>query len=236
MAHILVAEREPDDAAAIEAALRETHHQVTVAATGAQAWELLSRASADLVILSMEIADFRGKELLRRLRAARELRHLPVIVRSRTPDEVDRVLAFELGADDMVDAEGSLRELALRVRAVLRRAGSRRRRRLRGPIPVGDLEFDPDRRELRLQGERRRLTPVECRLLVALVEQPDRVWRRDELLRRVWDAVDVDRRTVDSQVRRLRTKLGDAATLLETVRGVGYRLRIAHGSAQSPRS
>ncbi len=236
MAHILVAEKEPDDAAAIEAALREAHHDVTIAETGAKAWDRLCAEPADLVLLSLEIADFRGKELLRRVRASRALRNVPVIVRSNAPDEIDRVLAFELGADDMVSSDGSLRELALRVRAVLRRASARRRRRIRGPIAVGELEFRPEKRELRLGAERRRLTPVECRLLVTLVEQPERVWRRDELLRRVWDAVDVDARTVDSQVRRLRTKLGEAAELIETVRGVGYRLRLAHTSAQSPRS
>jgi len=236
VAHILVAESEPNDAAAIAAALRDAHHAVTIAETGAGAWECLCDRPADLVLLSLEIADYQGKELLRRVRASSVLHHLPVIVRSNAPDEVDRVLAFELGADDIVDAHGSLRELALRVRAVLRRAGARRRRRARGPISVGELEFRPEQRELRLGAERRRLTPVECRLLVTLAEQPDRVWRRDELLRRVWDAVEVDARTVDSQVRRLRTKLGEAAELIETVRGVGYRLRLAHASAQSPRS
>jgi len=199
-------------------------------------WELLCHGPADLVLLSLEVADFRGKELLRRVRASRVLRHLPVIVRLEADDEIDRVLAFELGADDVVRADGSLRELALRVRAVLRRTSARRKRRIRGPIAVGELEFRPEQRELRRGSERRRLTPVECRLLVTLVEQPDRVWRRCELLRRVWDAVDVDARTVDSQVRRLRTKLGEAGSRIETVRGVGYRLRLAHSSAQSPRS
>ncbi len=234
MAHVLVAEPEPRVADAIRAALDDAHHRVSLAHSGEKAWDALCEGAIDLLILSLELRGGRGKELLRRIRGSRAYRSLPVIARCEEPDEIDRVLAFELGADDLVSAQASLRELALRVRAVLRRANARRRRRAKDPIAFGALEFRPGSRELLIGTSRRRLTPIESRLLAVLVERPDRVWRREELLHRVWTRTDVDHRTVDSQVRRLRGKMGEAAHLLETVRGVGYRLRTDRSAAQSP--
>ena len=234
MAKILLAERDPVVIEAASAALREHHHAVVGAEDGETAWSELGRDRFDLLLLSLELHSMRAAELLRRVRGARSLTSLPVIVRSEHADEVNRVLAFELGADDFVGSEVSFRELALRVRAVLRRSSRRLRRRREDPFSIGGLEFRPKSRELLVGSSKQRLTPVENRLLVVLLEQPDRVWRREELLHRVWAQLEVGRRTVDSQVRRLRNKMGGAAHLLETVRGVGYRLRLDQSSAQSP--
>jgi len=234
VAHVLIAEPKRTVAEAIRDVLSNAHHTVTLARSGAEVWDALSEGAIELLVLSLELRGNRGKELLRRIRGSSTHRRLPVIARCEAPDEIDRVLAFELGADDLVSAQSSLRELALRVRAVLRRANGRRKRRDRDPIALGSLEFRPASRELHDSGIRTQLTPIETRLLATLVERPDQVWRREELLLRVWAQMDVDQRTVDSQVRRLRGKMGNAAHLLETVRGVGYRLRTDRQAAQSP--
>ena len=159
---------------------------------------------------------------------------LPVIALSTEPDEVDRVLAFELGVDDFLSKPPSMRELVLRVKAVLRRVRGKRRVARPAVVRVGGLTLLLKSRECQVGDRRLRLTRVESRLLSELAEQPGRVWRREELLRRVWPEVELDPRTVDTHVRRLREKLGEDAHLLETVRGVGYRLRSEQSSAQTP--
>jgi len=234
MEPILVAEPDTTVARAMERALTAERFEVHIAETGSSALAQLEREPRGLLLLSLELPDLRGAEVLRRVRRSQALGSLPVIALSTEPDEVDRVLAFELGVDDFLSKPPSMRELVLRVKAVLRRVRGKRRVARPAVVRVGGLTLLLKSRECQVGDRRLRLTRVESRLLSELAEQPGRVWRREELLRRVWPEVELDPRTVDTHVRRLREKLGEDAHLLETVRGVGYRLRSEQSSAQTP--
>ena len=231
---ILVAEPDQATARAVAQALTRERFEVRTRATGTAALDELVRSPRGLLVLSLDLPDLRGAEVLRRVRRTEALAHLPVIAMSTDPDEVDRVLAFELGVDDFVSKPASMRELVLRVKAVLRRVPGRVRRPRPAVVRVGPLTLFAKTREADVGGRKLRLTRVESRLLAELAAEPGRVWRRDELLQRVWPEAALDPRTVDTHVRRLREKLGGAAGVIETVRGVGYRLRSAEGSAQTP--
>jgi two-component system phosphate regulon response regulator PhoB len=168
-----------------------------------------------------------GTEILRTMRTGRETRDIPVIVLTARSDEEDRLHGFQLGADDYVSKPFSPKELVLRVKAVLRRAppaepGAKRGRLLRaGPIAV-----DVGANRVTVEGDEIELTPKEFQLLVCLVERRGRTQSRSALLEAVWDTTaEIETRTVDMHVGRLRTKLGRAGALIETVRGFGYRFR-----------
>ena len=227
MARVLIAESDPETARSVRGALQDHQHRVELVDTGDAAWSALRVGEFDLLLLALDLRNCRGVEVLRRVRRSAQLARLPVIARS-TGAEVERVVAFELGADDRIQAPFSLRELSLRVRAVLRRAMP-----CGGALPaseavdLGDMVFVPDGRELRVDGRRLRLSPLESRLLTVLSQTPGRVWRREELSQRVWATPPQDERSIDSQIRRLRDKMGKAAARVETVRGVGYRLRVS---------
>ncbi|MAQ17980.1 MAG: DNA-binding response regulator [Sandaracinus sp.] len=234
MEPILVAEPDLPVARAVQRALTEERFEVRLAESGTSALAELERTPSGLLLLSLELPDIRGAEVLRRVRRSDTLAQLPVIALSTDPDEVDRVLAFELGVDDFVSKPASMRELVLRVKAVLRRVRGKRRAPRPEVVRVGRLTLLLKSREAKVAGRKLQLTRVESRLLSELAAQPGRVWRREELLHRVWPEVELDPRTVDTHVRRLREKLGNDSEVIETVRGVGYRLRSADGSAQSP--
>ena len=234
MESILVAEPDASAARAMARALTAERFEVQIAETGAAALAQLGREPRGLLLLSLEQPDLRGAEVLRRVRRSQATRSLPVIALSTDPDEVDRVLAFELGVDDFVSKPPSMRELVLRVKAVLRRVRGKRRAARPSVVRVGDLTLLLKSRECQVRDRKLHMTRVESRLLGELAERPGRVWRREELLRRVWPEVELDPRTVDTHVRRLREKLGEDSHLLETVRGVGYRLRGEQSSAQTP--
>ena len=156
---------------------------------------------------------------------------VPIIVSSYRSDEVDRVVAFEMGVDDYVSKPFSVRELVLRVDAVLRRA-PRLERSWPGILEFGALRIDAIAHRVWVYGQESDLTALEFNLLVYLLEGRDRVRTREELLRAVWGVnAALTTRTVDTHVRRLRAKLGDASAYVETVRGVGYRF-IEHPPAR----
>jgi two-component system, OmpR family, phosphate regulon response regulator PhoB len=205
--------------------LGEAGYDTVVVGTGAAALELVQRERPALLVLDVVLPDVSGMQVLRCLRDARPTRDLPVIVVTARVDEIDRVVGFELGADDYMSKPFSFRELVLRVKAVLRRstrpANGDEERTLLGPLTI-----DRSRHEVRVDGKRIGLTALEFRLLLDMVEHRGAVIRRDELLERVWRYPgDMDTRTVDTLVKRLRSKLGEAGWWIETVRGVGYRLR-----------
>ncbi len=178
-----------------------------------------------LVVLDLQIRPVRGPEVLRRIRRHEATAGLPVIALSERQDEIDRILAFELGADDFLGKPISARELALRVRAVLRRARPRSNK-APATLVAGALEIDSEQKRVRVDGRDVRLTQVEMRLLRDLAARAGAVQRRERLLRRVWPDAELGVRTVDTHIRRLREKLGPTADAIETVRGVGYCLRI----------
>ena len=219
---------EPSIATAEDIALhlRQDGLDVTVCRSAREALDELARATAALVVVDQVLPDATGTELLRSLRGQARHPGIPVILTGGSGEEVDRVVAFELGVDDYVPKPFSVRELALRVRAILRRIHPMRVVRGTDMIVIGPIEIDPGRHRTTVNGRSVPLTPLELRLLAHLATQPGRVHTREALLERVWrNAANEASRAVDTSIKRLRRKLGPAGTWIETVRGVGYRLR-----------
>jgi two-component system phosphate regulon response regulator PhoB len=203
--------------------LRGAGHDVTVAHDGNTALAEIQRSQPDLLVLDVMLPDVSGLEVCRRLRRNPQTVRLPVIMLTARTDEVDRVVGFEVGADDYVPKPFSPRELVLRVEAILRRTIPAVEV---GPqvIALGDLVIDVPAHRVEVEGEEILLTALEFRLLLDLASRAGRVQSRDALLERVWGySPDVETRTVDTHVKRLREKLGAGAAHIETVRGVGYR-------------
>jgi two-component system phosphate regulon response regulator PhoB len=189
------------------------------------ALEAVRREPIDLVILDLMLPDMSGLEVLKMLKRDEQTAGVRVIVVSARTEEVDRVLAFEFGADDYVTKPFSPRELMLRVKAVLQRT-TPKVEKPREYLTVGPIQIDMAMHEARVQGRALKLTLTEFKLLAELVRASGRVRSREVLLSEVWGYdSEVLSRTVDTHVRRLRSKLGPAADWLETIRGVGYRIQ-----------
>lgn len=219
---ILVVEDERHIASLVSLYLTNEGFRVEHAADGAQALDAVRRARPALVILDLMLPGLDGIEVCRRLRREGDL---PIIMLTARDQEVDRVLGLELGADDYVTKPFSPRELVARVKAVLRRAEPGAERSEEGErLTLADLSIDVARREVRAGDRGVSLTAKEFDLLAFLVRNRGIVFSRDRLLERVWGYErPVDSRTVDSHVKSLRQKLGDAGAIIRTVRGVGYR-------------
>ncbi len=186
-------------------------------------WAALREQRPDLVLLDIMLPGEDGIAVLRRLRGERSTADLPVILASARGSEYDKVTGLDLGADDYLAKPFGMLEMVSRVRAVLRRAGppARSPERLR----LGILELDPQRHQVRMDGEPLQLTLKEYDLLRLFLEHPGRVFTRDELLSRVWSTdYTGETRTVDVHIRTLRSKLGPCGNWIRTVRGVGYKL------------
>ncbi len=201
--------------------LRQDGHEVRTAACVVDAVEIASRDRPDLVLLEPLVPGASGLEAMTALGRAGAADEIPIMIVSFRVAEIDRVLAFELGAVDYVAKPYSVRELVLRVRAVLRR-GALPRPRARGVV-TGCLRIDQAGHRAWAVGRELDLTLLEWKLLVALFECRGRVISRRTLLEDVWCDVAVTPRTVDTHVKRLREKLGIAGAYVQTVRGVGYR-------------
>jgi two-component system phosphate regulon response regulator PhoB len=219
---ILVVDDEPDLLELVRVNLDQAGYRVDTALSGGSGLEQLHRARPDLIVLDLMLPDVSGMDLCRQLRGDPEFAELPIIMLTAKADEVDRVVGFELGADDYVTKPFSPRELTLRIGAVLRR-------RI-GAASGGEslehesLRLDPERHRCFVGQDEIILTAKEFELLRSLMSRPGRVLTRDLLLRQVWGSdVTVTTRTIDTHLKRLREKLGPAGQLIETVRGVGYR-------------
>ena len=214
--HVLVVEDEDAIAEPLAEGLRREGFEVTRAATGAEA---LAAAEHDVVLLDLRLPDIDGLDVCRRLR---ERSGVPIIIVTARGEEADRVVGLELGADDYVVKPFGLRELIARIRAVTRRVHERAPE---GPLRVGPLEVDERARRVRLDGDELDLTPKEFDLLAALAHDPGAAVSRRRLLEEVWDTTWYgSTKTIDVHVAALRRKLGDPGWI-ETVRGVGFRLR-----------
>ncbi|MEM7449470.1 MAG: response regulator transcription factor [Myxococcota bacterium] len=225
-AHILVVEDEADLAELVAFNLRDANHTVVTVADGASAHGEAKRKRPDLVVLDIMLPDISGIEVCRRFRRDQETRDVPILMLTARGEEVDRVVGFEVGADDYVLKPFSPRELVLRVEAILRRSMTEEEHVERDLIVCGDLTIDVPAHRATVCGTDAGLTALEFRLLLDLASRKGRVQPREALLERVWGyAPGVETRTVDTHVKRLREKLGEAAIYVETVRGVGYRLR-----------
>ena len=187
----------------------------------------LLRPAPDVVILEVVLRDGSGVELCRRLK--QEAQGVAVIICSLKGEEIDRIVGFEVGADDYVVKPFVVREVVLRVTALANRLAERRARPTSSTgttLKVGAIELDPVTHDVRISGAPTQLRPLEYKLLQLLVSDPGRVFSREELLEQVWEMRgDINTRTVDVHVRRLRVSLGPAADVIETVHGFGYRAR-----------
>jgi two-component system phosphate regulon response regulator PhoB len=204
--------------------LRQAGFETMLASSGEEALREVRLRIPDLVLLDLMLPDIAGTEVCRHLKTDARTKDVPVVMLTAKSGEVDKVVGFELGADDYITKPFSARELVLRVRAVLRRrAGATPGER--PPRAIGPIEVDVEAHRAYVAGEELTLTALEFRLLTTLMARAGRVQSREELLTTVWEvSSELETRTVDTHVKRLREKLGPARDLLETVRGVGYRL------------
>lgn len=225
-ATVLVVDDERDMLDALAFRLEREGYRVQTAASAGEALAIARRIPPpDLVILDWMLPDMPGTEVCRGLRAAEATRVVPVIMLSARGDEIDRVVAFELGVDDYVTKPFSVRELLLRIRALLRRRGGEVTPAAPGrEAHFAHLRVDHEAHQVWVDEGRVELTALEFRLLTTLIERRGRVQTREVLLADVWSAdSEVTTRTVDTHVQRLRKKLGPAAQHIQTLRGVGYR-------------
>ena len=223
MTLILVIEDEADLAQVVEYNLRKAGHDVVTAPRGLRGLELARERRPDLVLLDLMLPDISGTEVCKQLRADSSTRDTPIVMLTAKGEEIDRVVGFEVGADDYVVKPFSVRELMLRVQAILRRGGEPAEP-AQQRIVFGALEVDRDAHRVWVEGSERELTALEFKLLTTLYDRRNRVQSRSVLLADVWGiTADITTRTVDTHVKRLREKLGAAAVYIETVRGVGYR-------------
>jgi len=224
VAAILIVEDERDVQTLIDFNLKAEGFETLRASTGEEALAWLRARVPDLVLLDLMLPDLSGIELCRRIKSNPRTSAVPVVILTARSEEVDRIVGLELGADDYVRKPFSVRELILRVRAVLRRAAGP----VQGARPVvtiGPIVLDRLAHRCSVEGRDIGLTPIEFELLGTLMERAGRVQSREQLLADVWKISEtVESRTVDTHMKRLRDKLKPADALIETVRGLGYRL------------
>jgi two-component system phosphate regulon response regulator PhoB len=224
---ILVVEDEPAIAQLVEYALHNAGWRTRVAADVKAAGNALQERLPQMVLLDWMLPDEPGLQLLARIRAEPRLAQLPVIMLTAKSMEEDKVAGLDRGADDYITKPFSPRELVSRMRAVLRRRAPEHGE---APIAIGPIRLDPVARAVSVNGQAVEMGQSEFRLLKYLMTHPGRVYSRNELLDRVWgDHVEIEERTVDVHVLRLRRALGEGGALLKTVRGVGYVLNTKTG-------
>ena len=220
---ILVIDDEKDIVELIRYSLVQAGYRVVSALDGQQALDLARRERPDLVVLDLMLPTLPGTEVARILRQDEKTRAIPIIMLTARGSEIDRIVGFELGADDYVVKPFSPRELVLRIQAILRREG---REESEERIIFEPLVIDLAAHAVRLKGREIDLTATEFKLLHRLARRPGRAFSRDQLLSDVWGySGDLETRTVDTHMKRLRAKLGAIGTWIETVRGHGYRFR-----------
>ncbi|HKO94799.1 MAG TPA: response regulator transcription factor [Polyangiaceae bacterium] len=237
MPNILIVDSEREPGSGLARNFEQGGFSVRHVESGAMALEAITKhlLPPDLIVLNMKLSDVPGTEVYRQLRALERTRVTPVIFVS-VDGELERIVALELGADDCVSKPYRARETALRVRAVLRRTSPDPFEAPPRRVDENGLLIDVDAHEVWVDGREVLLTALEFRLLHVLVERRGRVQSRSLLLQDVWGvSADLMTRTVDTNVKRLREKLGCVASCIETVRGVGYRFE-RNGAHETTRS
>jgi two-component system phosphate regulon response regulator PhoB len=221
MERVLIVDDDPDIQRLVSYNLSQAGFDVVTAATGRKALETVQKNPPDLIILDLMLPDVDGMEVCRSLRQRESSKRIPIVMLTARSEEIDRVIGFELGADDYVMKPFSPRELVLRVKSIFRRTKEDRSDALR----TGKIQLYPERRQC-VVGERRvTLTAKEFDLLHELMRAGGNVLTRDVLMDRVWGYHgEATSRTLDTHIRRLREKLGEGGLHVETVRGVGFRM------------
>ena len=223
-ANVLIIEDEPDIRKTIEYNLSKESYNVFQAASISEGEKAIAEQKIDVIILDLMLPDGSGLTLCRDIKSETKTRNIPVIILTAKTDEVDRVVGFELGADDYVTKPFSVRELILRVKAVLKRSSSLDTQTDQSESSFGALKLNYDAHEVHVNGKEVLLTALEFKLLKHLVDRRGRVQTRDQLLEDVWGySSEVTTRTVDTHIKRLREKLGSIGDYIQTIRGVGYR-------------
>ena len=218
---VLVADDCPDMVRMIAKQLAGAGYQVLEAADGAEALDVARSYLPGLVLLDLKMPELSGIEVLKALKAAPATAPISIFMLTAHGDEVDRILSFELGADDYLSKPFSLRELVLRVRGILSR---NRKPAAGGQFRSGGVLLDTERHAVLLGNRPLDVTATEFRILLTLLRQAGRVFSRDELVDEIWGREsEVDPRNVDTHLRRLRAKMGEDARVIQTIRGVGYR-------------
>lgn len=219
---VLIVDDEPDAVELLEVNLQRAGFNVASAPDGNVALEKAQSLLPDVILLDVMLPRLDGLQVCKLLRRNPGTATIPVVMLTARTSELDRVLGLELGADDYITKPYSQRELILRIRNVLRRCEADPDRN--DQVAIGPVKLDVPRHQVTVNNRTLKLTATEFKLLSVLMERRGRVQSREQLLQEVWNySPGVDTRTVDTHVRRLREKLGPAARLLDTVRGVGYR-------------
>jgi len=227
MARVLVIEDEPDVAELLAYNLRTAGFEALVGANGQEGLRLAQQSRPDIILLDLMLPDMPGMQVCRALKSLPITKDIPVLIVSARSEEIDRVVGFEVGADDYVSKPFSIRELLLRMRRSLDRHGANRAEE--GILRSGLIRVDLNAHRAWVASTEVELRVTEYKLLVALCENPTRVLTRERLLDLVWGkGAVVAQRTVDAHVKRLRDRLGAGGVQIETVRGVGYRLTDEH--------
>lgn len=229
---VVIIEDERDVARLLEFNLKTAGFGAVSAGTGAEGLAAIEQEKPDVVILDVNLPDTSGFDICKQIRADPAMNDIGVLVLTAKGEAEDRILGLEVGADDYVVKPFVVREVVLRVTALANRLAERRSRPSTGNptgagiLKVGPIELDPVTHDVRIHGAPTQLRPLEYKLLQLLVSDPGRVFTREELLEQVWDMRgDINTRTVDVHVRRLRVSLGPAADVIETVHGFGYRAK-----------
>ena len=221
MERVLIVDDDPDILRLVSYNLKQAGFEAITADTGRKALETIQRRPPDLVILDLMLPDVDGMEVCRTLRGHESSRLIPIIMLTARGEEIDRVVGFELGADDYVMKPFSPRELALRGKSILRRTHADRTEMLR----LGKIQLYPERRQCFVGKDQIALTVKEFDLLYELMHARGNVLTRENLMDQVWGYHgEATSRTLDTHVRRLREKLGSEGVYVETVRGVGFRM------------
>jgi two-component system phosphate regulon response regulator PhoB len=223
---ILIIEDEKDIIDLVEYHLKQSGFSVVRALDGISGLEQAKKTRPGLIILDLMLPGMDGKDICRALKSNPLTQSIPILMLTAKSEELDRVIGFELGADDYVTKPFSPRELVLRVKAILRRKEAPQEEAK--VIRIEDLLIDAGRHHVSIKNRAVRLTSTEFKLLFELATKRGRVLTREILLDRVWGyTYEGYARTVDTHIRRLREKLGSTGDWIETVRGVGYRFRDA---------
>lgn len=222
-AKIVIAEDEPDMLQLIASTLRNAGFEAIKTENGEEAVAAARAELPSLVVLDLMLPGLSGLEVCRILRSDPVTAKIPIVMLTARAEEIDRVVGLELGADDYVTKPFSPRELVLRIRNILKRTV--KDETTEDLLVAGEIVVDRARMQVKVKGVSMDFTATELKLLTLLMERRGRVQSRDTLLNEVWGyEAAIDTRTVDTHIRRVREKLGEAADCIETVRGFGYRI------------
>jgi len=220
---ILIVEDEPDIRKTLEYNLHKDNFQTLSAGNLSDSEDLITANNVSLILLDLMLPDGSGLDFCRKIKSDKSLKDIPIIILTAKDDEVDKVVGFELGADDYVTKPFSVRELILRIKAILKRHETKHDV-LEIDREFGELKIDIESHEVFVDNQEVILTALEFRLLQQLVDRRGRVQTRDQLLSDVWGySADITTRTVDTHIKRLREKLGPIGKYVQTIRGVGYK-------------